>query len=49
MGGDIEKNRGPCNIAEIVQAFFSQSNVKFGVTQGIQCNCVNFYSVFFTF
>ena len=49
MCGDFEKNRGPSKIAGIVQASFSQGNVKFVVTRGIQCTCVSLYSVCFLF
>ena len=45
MGGDVEENREPYNIAGIVQASFSQGHEKFGVTGEVQCTCFSLYSL----
>ena len=48
MCADTEKSPGPYKIAVIVQASSSQEHEKFGVTRGIQCTNISFYSVCFS-
>ena len=47
MRGDVQKNPGAYNIAEIAPAFFSQGHEAFGVTRGIQCTFISLYGVCF--